>query len=46
MLRREKHQGLSQQTSDQVIPKFNIDLGAGSYYLDRLIEEEKKSEGR
>ncbi len=30
----------------QLLPKLNIDLGAGSYYLDRLIEEEKKSEGR
>ena len=28
------------------IPKLNINQGVGSYYLDRLIEEEKKSEGR
>ena len=28
------------------IPKLKINQGVGSYYLDRLIEEEKKSEGR
>ncbi len=28
------------------IPKLNINQGVGSCYLDRLIEEEKKSEGR
>ncbi|MFO0446920.1 MAG: hypothetical protein ACK51L_04540, partial [bacterium] len=28
------------------LPKININQGIGSYYLDRLIEEEKKSEGR
>ncbi len=28
------------------LPEVNIENGAGSYYLDRLIEEEKKSEGR
>ena len=27
------------------LPEVNIENGAGSYYLDRLIEEEKKSEG-
>jgi hypothetical protein len=25
---------------------LNIECGAGSYYIDHLIEEEKKSEGR
>jgi hypothetical protein len=25
---------------------LNIENGVGSYYIDRLIEEEKKSEGR
>ena len=28
------------------LPKININQGIGSYYLDRLIEGEKKSEGR
>jgi hypothetical protein len=28
------------------LPKLNIDKGAGSYYLDHLIEEEKRVKGR
>ena len=28
------------------IPRLNIENGVGSYYIDRLIEEEKKSMGR
>jgi hypothetical protein len=28
------------------IPRLNVESGVGSYYIDRLIEEEKKSEGR
>ena len=33
-------------TNKMTIPTVNIGQGAGSFYLDRLIEEEKKSEGR
>ena len=28
------------------VPMINVEGGVGSYYIDRLIEEEKKSEGR
>ena len=28
------------------VPMINVECGVGSYYIDRLIEEEKKSEGR
>jgi len=33
-------------TNKMTIPTVNIAQGAGSFYLDRLIEEEKKIEGR
>ena len=36
----------SSNHTGMLIPKLNINLDSGSYYLDRLIEEEKKSEDR
>jgi hypothetical protein len=29
-----------------VLPYINIHTGSGSFYLDKLIEEEKQGEGR
>jgi hypothetical protein len=34
------------QTNQTTLPSLNFSKGSGSYYLDKLIEEEKKDEGR
>jgi len=38
--------GENSEVIDVMVPKINLESGVGSYYLDRLIEEEKKSLGR
>jgi hypothetical protein len=39
-------QAIVTNASIKPLPAFNIDRGVGSYYLDRLIEEERKIDGR